>query len=517
MTPLGVPVSDLAKVAVASLVGTSSREHLHRTHPPQTAFFIARKIYAILTHPLRKFPGPFLCGISNAPYSYWFNGGRRDFIIKDLHEKYGPVVRIAPDELSFATPQSFRDIYGFRTAPHSTFPKSRFYDGSAFSSYGVHGIITARDPAEHAQMRRHLSHAFSERALREQEGLVAEIVDEFVKIVGNMGAEGKVVDFEWWLRCCMFDVTGSLAFGRGFDALKNGGQHPSLKFVVEAMKQLSLIDTMTRFPYLGKVFALFFARKLLKLLRGSAMHEEFALSIVRERIANPTTRPDILTRLQENLPPNTRLPDIQLATHVCEILIAGSDTSNTTMGTVFNYVLRDPSLYSRLTTTIRSHFSSYDKINALEAAKVEMLRSIIQESMRILPPVPGALNRLVPEGGDTVDGFFVPGGTYVTTQPLATALSPLYFDEPMKFKPERWERSSKGKDILEASQPFSLGPRGCLGQNLAWMEMNTILCKVFWKLDLELVNTDMDLHRDSKLDSLWDKPPLLIKVSERRD
>lgn len=53
------------------------------------------------------------------------------------------------------------------------------------------------------------------------------------------------------------------------------------------------------------------------------------------------------------------------------------------------------------------------------------------------------------------------------------------------------------------------------GNSLAWMEMNTIICKILWSFDLELVNKDMDIHRDSTHELLWETPPLWVKVLER--
>lgn len=72
-------------------------------------------------------------------------------------------------------------------------------------------------------MRRYLSFAFSAQALREQESLVAEIVDALVQKMMEVGAgRGEEMDMERWLRMCTFDITGSLAFGKSFDALMNG-------------------------------------------------------------------------------------------------------------------------------------------------------------------------------------------------------------------------------------------------------------------------------------------------------
>jgi len=68
---------------------------------------------------------------------------------------------------------------------------------------------------------------------------------------------------------------------------------------------------------------------------------------------------------------------------------------------------------------------------------------------------------VVPEGGDTVDGYPLPAGVIVATNPLAATLNPANFEYPEAFKPERWLGENK-RDIRDASQPFSLGACGCI-------------------------------------------------------
>jgi cytochrome P450 len=84
----------------------------------------------------------------------------------------------------------------------------------------------------------------------------------------------------------------------------------------------------------------------------------------------------------------------------------------------------------------------------------------------------------------------------------------------MMFKPERW-LGENAHDVTEASQPFSLGPRGCLGRSLGWLELRTILCKIIWMYDLEMVNESLEWHKESQMHTLWRKPELLVKVSNR--
>ena len=132
----------------------------------------------------------------------------------------GPVVRVSPNELSFATVESWKAIYGHRGhGPgqiHGPTPtKSRFYDiyRAGFSS----GCIgSERDPARHAQMRKLLSSAFSTRSLVGQEAIVDKAVNEFINRIGEVGKGPGGVNMTKWYEMITFDILGEIAFGESF-------------------------------------------------------------------------------------------------------------------------------------------------------------------------------------------------------------------------------------------------------------------------------------------------------------
>lgn len=90
-------------------------------------------------------------------------------------------------------------------------------------------------------------------------------------------------------------------------------------------------------------------------------------------------------------------------------------------------------------------------------------------------------------------------------------------------------------DRLEASQPFSYGPRGCLGKkyvihpthcyclkdgrlsdySLAALEMRLILAQMVWKYDIEWLNPSVDWERDNQGYTLWHRPELRVLFHER--
>lgn len=118
-------------------------------------------------HPLRSYPGPFWSAATHYPRVRALLTGQLSYHVLALHEQYGDVVRIGPNELSYNNSQAWKDIYGFKT---SQAPLPKCPDFYTSPPGGFHSIITA-DTATHARIRRLVAHAFSEKALREQEPL----------------------------------------------------------------------------------------------------------------------------------------------------------------------------------------------------------------------------------------------------------------------------------------------------------------------------------------------------------
>jgi cytochrome P450 len=131
------------------------------------------------------------------------------------------VVRTAPNELSFNSAQSWKDIYGSRQG-HKTFTKSDFYDGGSFAWRGVHSIVSERDVETHGHMRRYLWHAFSDRSLTEQEDIISRTIDQWVEGAHKRGSGEKGFNIAKGYQMLTFDIIGDLAFGEPFGGVETG-------------------------------------------------------------------------------------------------------------------------------------------------------------------------------------------------------------------------------------------------------------------------------------------------------
>lgn len=119
-------------------------------------------------------------------------------------------------------------------------------------------------------------------------------------------------------------------------------------------------------------------------------------------------------------------------------------------------------LYAQIRSSLKKQPLSFGNVDHLP-----YLRAVIEESMRIMSPVPHTLARVSPPGGVTVCGKHIASGISIGAAPVAACWSPRNFTDPMKFEPRRWVTGSQEEyamDLFDADRPFSHGPRGCLGK-----------------------------------------------------
>jgi cytochrome P450 len=417
-------------------------------------------IYNLYISPLSKFPGPKLAAVTNLPSLYWTSTGQNQYKLKELHDKYGEVIRISPTALVYRSAQAWKDIYGHRKSGGGSFLKDpKFY------IRGPNGpnLLNA-DEADHARGRRLLSHAFSERALRDQEGLVQSYVDLLVeRLNGEINAARESVDMTQWYNFTTFDIIGDLAFGEPFGCLRKSQYHPWVKMVFVSTKMAILQRPLVVYPYLAPI-----VRRLLpkRLARMRAAHFALSAEKVHRRLETKTERPDFMTyvlRFNDDRAMTAR----EMESNAALLILAGSETTATLLSGFTYYSLKDPAVYKKLVDEVRGSYTSYEKIDFQSLSQLNYLNAALEETLRVYPPVPAMTPRVVPPGGAVIDGTFIPEGTSVSGHHYSTYHAEAHFAEPDSFIPERWLESrderfaNDDRSILHA---FSLGPRNCLGR-----------------------------------------------------
>jgi len=198
------------------------------------------------------------------------------------------------------------------------------------------------------------------------------------------------------------------------------------------------------------------------------------------------------------------------------MIVAGSETTATLLSGAVYYLLKNPQWMAALCEEIDTAFPTENLISFASTRHAKILNAVIHETLRIYPPVSTSLPRVVPPEGATVCGQFLPPGTHLGIAQYAMYRSSLHFTNPGTFAPERFLGAVEyAKDARSVMNSFSIGPRNCIGRNLAWAEIRIILARLLWNFDIALEHGSVDWEKQ-KVFILWQKAPLMVRLTVRQ-
>ncbi|ETN46367.1 uncharacterized protein HMPREF1541_00551 [Cyphellophora europaea CBS 101466] len=517
---------------------------------------LSRIIYNISPlHPLSNYPGPLLWRASRLPWTIALQRGTLHLDLLRFHARHGRTVRIAPNELSYTSPAAWRDIYLPNPSPGNPafqrtdqfFKKIRSTD--PFS-------IMGHDESAHARFRRAFMPAFTDRALAAQLPLLEANVSNLIAQLHNrIDVADTPVDLVAWLNYLTFDVSGLMSFGETFECVDTGAAHPwvaiNLNFgrgaaMMAGLNMLGLSDN----PLVAKLLPLLLPKAVREKM---AYHRELAAEKVRDRVAAGKHAPradfmDALLRNNEAIVAEggkraaQALSLAEIEINMMIMVFAGSETVASSLVGILTALLQNPPALERLQKELRSAFHREDEITARSVQKLEFLTAVISEGLRVHPPVPYSVPRVVPKGGAEVCGKMVPEGTLVAIHHLPAYHDAANFDAPHKFIPERWLRpsspgskASTGDTTTAAAEagaataattaaeggaaifePFLVGRHHCIGSKFAWVEMRLVLARLLYAFDMTPTCPmgDFDfVEQDTHI--FWEKNPLLVSLRAR--
>ncbi|KAL8948209.1 MAG: hypothetical protein Q9222_005584 [Ikaeria aurantiellina] len=425
---------------------------------------------------------------------------------------YGSVFRDAPNGLLFNTPEAHRAIYDNR----ANVKKGKFYSmyprkAGAVNTWNCVGA------QRHARKRRILNAAFSDKALRNSETYIIQHADRWCELLSDdTGSEwSSPRDMTAYSDALVFDILGELCYAQQYNIKEPGDNE--LKFLPKFMADYVMyLFKFARSPF-RNVLLWLKPKGLDNLLeiaspKTAKVYSQFVRTclaqrtkeerVIREKgMDTAGVRKDIFHHLFQAKDPQTGGPgytEDELTEESDLLVVAGSDTTSTTFAAMFFYMTRNPAVYRKLISEIRTNFKNADDIRAGPLlTSCRYLRSFIDESLRMNPPVPGSLDREVLAGGMTIDGHFVREGTDVGVSLYSLQHNHEVFTNAFVFNPERWmvdensaESAARVARYESAFAPFSIGPRSCPGKGLAYLEMSIAIAKALFFYDLRGLEGD---------------------------
>lgn len=324
----------------------------------------------------------------------------------DLHEKYGPVVRIGPDEITTISPTAWKDIY----ISKPVLPKDPYSQTPPLN--GAHSLFTAAGD-EHKRIRATLIHAFSDKALRDQALIVEEHTEKLIVRLQREASKSvdNVVDIQNFYGYATFDMVTDLSFGESFHGLEEDNEHSWILGFFFHAKFGTIRNCLSRFFPLDILLGLI-------LLGVTRKARERNWRIVTEKIEKRLSRgnldgirSDFMTPVIGNVNENKTkgITKGELITNGLAFVIADCQLTTVFLSASTYLLLKNPMILKELVAEVRGAFESNDEITVKSTVGLVYLEAVINETLRIHHPTPISLPRLVPAPGQVIDGVFIPG------------------------------------------------------------------------------------------------------------
>ncbi|KAL5476717.1 hypothetical protein ACEPAI_2903 [Sanghuangporus weigelae] len=454
-------------------------------------------------HPLATYPGPLLAKITKFWGASMTTKGKYHVCLKNLHEKYGPYVRIGPNEISVLDVSVISSVLGADGMPKGPLWSGRVPKGETPS------LIATRSFHEHARRRKRWNRAFNSMAVKGYEAIIQkralQLVDELEK--RSTKYEVSSVNLAEWLSYFSTDFMGDMAFGGGFELMRDGYDKDGIWMMIESgLRSVAffqhipwLVPLIHMLPFKNRV-----NRDILEFGRKRARARQTTGSLTKDLFYHLIDEDHV-----EPAPPG----DDEIVSDGLLAITAGSDTTSTTLSGLFYHLLSNPLEYKHLQRELDAAFppGGGDPFDSTKLSELPFLNAVINEAMRLQPAVPSCLQRspAAGSGGKCIGDSFITEGTAVVIPLYALFRNPAYFSPaPDSFWPERWQHQSAVKrtphsaaSVPQAAAaepesdsevitntaafiPFSYGPAHCAGRALAITEMRMVVALLMQRFEL---------------------------------
>ncbi|OQU96484.1 hypothetical protein CLAIMM_02561 [Cladophialophora immunda] len=493
---------------------------------------------------LRKFPKmSMFSGISSVPMMILAHTGARSTYLTEMHKKH-PVIRVAPNTLSYGDVRAIKDIYGHNT-PCIKDPSYVLFSGSHFH------LADVIDRNDHGRKRKVLSSAYAIKNLEQWEHKVADKMSRIIKhfdecCTAPLRPDERVpvqedvnLDFRAWMNFFSLDAISDIGLSDPLGFLDKGHSRTVARgtngtryeadmrdcLYKMAHKQSLLIWPYAWYPFLNKIADLipFYGRM-------GALHRQWEgipleLAARRlERYQRGEKLDDFFQALMEDK--SSRPNNLEWGEIVAEVSImlnAGSVTTAIAITNVMFQLLKNPECLRKVKEEIDAALDT-DEAEDVESASgyyedgviaydrlkhLPYLRACLDESLRLFPPTVHGLLRLTPSEGMRIADDFIAGGVSVMMSALTAHRDPNIFPSPDKYIPERWLGES-GKSLQPYFLAFSAGARGCIGRNISYLEQTVAMGTLLRRYDFALKSPDWEIERLETLNWILGEMPVKI-------
>ncbi|KAL4993160.1 cytochrome P450 [Aspergillus recurvatus] len=459
------------------------------------AYTIYGGIWRLYLSPIAHFPGPRLAALTHLYEVYYNNwlGGKYIWKIQEMHDKYGPIVRISPTDLHVGDPEFYDILY-----PSTTSGRRANKSASLTKFFGLDdSLFSTIDHDTHRMRRAALLPFFSPSYMRKLEPEVRERLDVLLERLGALEDTGETVNANCVFAAFSNDLVQNMAFGQcdhkletpNFDSTERDAALSGAQSFHILKRAPWLNNLMMALPehlasHLNPALGSYMRQK-----RMTQKHVARLASTSKDQWSRKPTQPIFRALLDSpKLPAEERTVE-RVAQDAQMLLMAGTLTTASTLEHLIYWMVANPEVLQKLKEELRSVMPSVDDAGKVPLTTLEglpYLTAVIKESVRLIYGNSTPHFRYCPdqsivyEERSTGKKWVIPPNTSVGMTSVLLHHNESNFPNSNKFDPERW-LGENGRRLERYNVGFGKGSRLCLGQSHAYGIMRLVLSQL-WRL-----------------------------------
>ncbi|PLB48688.1 putative benzoate 4-monooxygenase cytochrome P450 [Aspergillus steynii IBT 23096] len=476
-------------------------------------------VYRLYFHPLAHIPGPPLAKTTYLFEWYYDLGlsGRFTFHLRDLHQRYGPVIRISPDEVHVHDPDYFDQIYNQANGRTDKPP----HVAGVFGPYSA--TISTQSHTLHKTRRSAVSPFFSRKSVLDLTPAIRRPVEILCERLREACDNGGVLNMKYMFGAVTLDIINDYVFARDPVYTRQPDFGRKTFDDVDSFLIISLLNL--HIPWLIRL-TYWLPDRLNKIL-SPAMTDilDFRLELSRQVEAirsgqdtayQHTDHRTVFHELLDSKLPASELKKDRLRDEAFSLMTAGSVTTAATLRATAYHVAANELIRRKLHDELCAAIPDPSQPLSLVALeRLPYLAAIIDEGLRLYGPVTHRASIQLPDRRLQCHGYIIPANTTVGMTPYLLMRDETTFAHPQLFDPERWITGRKNLEKYLVA--FGRGSRMCLGMSLARAELVMILAAVFrqFTFDVSAVSQvrDIDYNHDYIMGApAHDSPGILVEV-----
>ncbi|KAF2634512.1 cytochrome P450 [Massarina eburnea CBS 473.64] len=468
------------------------------------AYWVALLVYRLVLHPLAKFPGPRLAAATTWYEAYYdiVQGGQYSKKISELHDLYGPVLRVTPDEIHIRDSRFFDTVY----------PSGVHLDKVGWDKrFGTeNGLLMTVHGAAHKRRRAALAPMFSRRSILDFIHIIHGHVDTFAVRLQEFEVRKEPMNLTNVFPALTGDVIMDYFFGF------NQGQIKSPDFTSFHAAFMNMGSTghwATQFHFILPMMDMipdWIVAKLQPAAKPLLDLRSQNRSLVQQTLlGTDLKRNDAKTTVFHELLHSKHLVPAEksqsrLEDEAMTIVAGGVETTAYALNVASYHIIANPHIYARLHADLVAALPDGASQDLLTLEQIPYLRACIMEAVRLTYGL-SARNPRTHDKDIRYKQWLIPKRTCVSMSVPDVNHDEDIFPHSHLFVPERW-LDGAGVGLEKYMVSFGRGTRSCIGVNLAWAELYIVLGTMFrgWKFELfETGVRDVEMGADYFIPHVW--------------